>query len=105
MKKRFSEEQIIGFGSRECTAEEAPGGIAAGDRGHPRGAAKRVVTAPTRREVVLIMKARGMTERHALRAVGMSASALRYQPAPDRNGICESRSCHWPSATSAMAPR
>jgi len=26
-----------------------------------------------------------MTERHALRAVGMSASALRYQPAPDRN--------------------
>ena len=32
------------------------------------------------------MKSRGMTERHALRAVGMSASALRYRPAPDRNG-------------------
>lgn len=32
-----------------------------------------------------MMKACGMTERHALRAVGMSASALRYQPAPDRN--------------------
>ena len=31
------------------------------------------------------MQSRGMTERHALRAVGMSASALRYQPAPDRN--------------------
>jgi len=26
-----------------------------------------------------------MTERHALRVVGMSASALRYQPSPDRN--------------------
>lgn len=32
------------------------------------------------------MKDRGMTERHALRIVGMSASALHYQPAPDRNG-------------------
>jgi putative transposase len=32
------------------------------------------------------MKARGLSERHALRVVGMSASSLRYQPAPDRNG-------------------
>jgi transposase InsO family protein len=31
------------------------------------------------------MKDRGLTERHALRVVGMSASSLRYQPAPDRN--------------------
>lgn len=31
------------------------------------------------------MKDRGMTERHALRVVGMSASALRYVPRPDRN--------------------
>lgn len=31
------------------------------------------------------MKARGMTERHALRVAGMSASSLRYVPAPDRN--------------------
>jgi hypothetical protein len=28
----------------------------------------------------------GLSERHALRVVGMSASSLRYQPAPDRNG-------------------
>ncbi len=28
---------------------------------------------------------RGLTERHALRLVNMSASALRYQPRPDRN--------------------
>jgi putative transposase len=27
----------------------------------------------------------GLSERHALRVVGMSASSLRYQPAPDRN--------------------
>jgi putative transposase len=31
------------------------------------------------------MKTKGLTERHALRVVGMSASSLRYQPAPDRN--------------------
>ena len=32
-----------------------------------------------------MMKAHGMTERHALRTMAMSASALRYEPAPDRN--------------------
>ncbi len=32
------------------------------------------------------MCARGLSERHALRVVGMSASSLRYRPAPDRNG-------------------
>lgn len=31
------------------------------------------------------MKTQGLTERHALRVVAMSASSLRYQPAPDRN--------------------
>jgi transposase InsO family protein len=31
------------------------------------------------------MMVRGLSERHALRVVGMSASSLRYQPAPDRN--------------------
>jgi putative transposase len=44
-----------------------------------------VVTAPARREVVRMMKQYGMSERHALRTMAMSASALRYQPAPDRN--------------------
>lgn len=43
------------------------------------------MTAPARREVVRIMKEHGMSERHALRVVAMSASALRYEPAPDRN--------------------
>ena len=31
------------------------------------------------------MKDGGLTERHALRVVAMSASSLRYQSAPDRN--------------------
>ena len=42
--------------------------------------------APARREVVRHLADRGLSERHALRIVGMSASAYRYQPAPDRNG-------------------
>jgi len=42
------------------------------------------VTAPARRAVVRSMTAKGLSERHALRVVGMSASSLRYQPAPDR---------------------
>jgi putative transposase len=44
-----------------------------------------MVTAPARRVVVRSMQSRGLTERRALRVVGMSASALRYRPAPDRN--------------------
>lgn len=31
------------------------------------------------------MGGRGLPERRALKVVGMSASSLRYQPAPDRN--------------------
>jgi len=33
------------------------------------------------------MQDQGLTERQAQRVVGMSASSLRYQPAPDRNGV------------------
>lgn len=44
-----------------------------------------MVTAPARRVVVRSMQTRGLTERRALRVVGMSASALRYRSAPDRN--------------------
>jgi transposase InsO family protein len=44
-----------------------------------------MVTAPSRREGVQNMTERGLTERHALRVVAMSASSLRYRPAPDRN--------------------
>lgn len=31
------------------------------------------------------MCGRGLTERRALKVIGMSASSLRYRPAPDRN--------------------
>ena len=31
------------------------------------------------------MCGRGLTERHALKVIGMSASSVRYRPAPDRN--------------------
>ena len=41
-----------------------------------------MVTAPVRREVVREMVRRGLSERRALRAVRMSASALRYAPRP-----------------------
>jgi putative transposase len=34
---------------------------------------------------------RGLSERRALRVVGMSASALRYQPAPDRNVVLRAK--------------
>jgi transposase InsO family protein len=44
-----------------------------------------VVKAPARRELVRHLAGRGLSERHALRVIGMSASAYRYQPAPDRN--------------------
>ncbi len=44
-----------------------------------------MVKAPARRELVRHMTDRGLSERHALRIAGMSASAYRYQPAPDRN--------------------
>ena len=44
-----------------------------------------MVKAPARRELVRHLSGRGLSERHALRVVGMSGSAYRYQPAPDRN--------------------
>jgi transposase InsO family protein len=37
------------------------------------------------------MTERGLSERRALGVVGMSASSLRYQPAPDRNGALRER--------------
>jgi putative transposase len=33
------------------------------------------------------MTAKGLTERRSLAVIGMSASALRYEPRPDRNGL------------------
>lgn len=44
-----------------------------------------MVTAPARREVVRRMCDTGLSERHSLRVMGMSASALRDRSAPDRH--------------------
>ena len=43
------------------------------------------MSAPARRDLVRYICSRGLSERRALRVIGMSASSLRYQPAPDRN--------------------
>jgi len=37
------------------------------------------------------MTTKGLSERHALRTVAMSASSLRYRPAPDRNIVLRER--------------
>lgn len=37
------------------------------------------------------MQTKGLSERRSLRVIGMSASALRYQPRPDRNGALRAR--------------
>lgn len=44
-----------------------------------------MVGAPAKRELVRFLFNRGLSERHALSVVGMSASAFRYRPRPDRN--------------------
>ena len=77
--------------NRKRPAQEALGGIAARDRGDPRGAAKNMVTAPVRREVVREMVARGLSERRALTVGQMSASAFRYVPRPDGNAVVRDR--------------
>jgi len=50
-----------------------------------------MVTAPARRELVRWMQTQGLSERHGLRIVRMSASALRYRPRPDRNRALRER--------------
>ena len=50
-----------------------------------------MVTAPGRRVLVRSMTERGLSERRALAVVGMSASAVRYQPAADRNAALRAR--------------
>jgi putative transposase len=50
-----------------------------------------VVAAPARRELVWYFVDKGLSERKALLVVQMSPSALRYQPAPDRNQALRER--------------
>lgn len=50
-----------------------------------------MVTAPARRELVRWMQTQALSERRGLQVVRMSASALRYQPRPDRNQALRER--------------
>ena len=50
-----------------------------------------MVTAPARRTLVRDMSEHGLSERRALAVVRMSASSLRYTPAPDRNQALRAR--------------
>ena len=50
-----------------------------------------MVAAPARRDLVRFMVDKGLSQRRALRVVRMSPSALRYQPAPDRNKVLRER--------------
>lgn len=50
-----------------------------------------MVAAPARRELVRFIVSKGLSERRALLIVQMSPSALRYQPAPDRNQALRER--------------
>ena len=61
------------------------------------------MSAPARRDVVRFMVSRGLSEPRALRVIHMSASALRYQSAPDRNGALRERIIAWPIGIVAMA--
>jgi len=49
------------------------------------------------------MTARGLSERRTLRVIGMSASALRYWPAPDRNLVLRERIVALAQRIAAMA--
>lgn len=44
-----------------------------------------MVSAPAKRSLVRMLQDHGLSERHALRVAGMSASALRYTPRQDAN--------------------
>lgn len=49
------------------------------------------MSAPSRRDLVRYMVSRGLSERRALRAIDMSPSAYRYQPAADRNCVLKEK--------------
>ena len=60
---------------------------------------EKMITAPARRELTRWMQTKGLSERRGLQVVRMSASALRYQPRPDRDQALRERILAWPSVT------
>ncbi|MFC3534082.1 IS3 family transposase [Vogesella facilis] len=55
------------------------------------GSAKKVVSAPSRRELVRHLVGKGLSERRSLRLAGMSPSSFRYQPATNRNAALKAK--------------
>ena len=51
-----------------------------------------MVSAPARRELVRHMISHGLSERHSLRVIGMSASAYRYEPTERSMQCCTAAS-------------
>ena len=50
-----------------------------------------MVSAPARRDLVRYLIDKGLSERRSLKVVGMSPSALRYQPTGDRNAALKEK--------------
>lgn len=50
-----------------------------------------MIAVAARRAVVLQLRDHGLSERQALRLVGMSASWMRYRPASDPNDLLRQR--------------
>lgn len=86
MKKRFTAEQIIGL------LREADKGMAVKKLGRKHGfsAASYYLWHGTFGGMD-VSDAKRLSERRGLRVVRMSASALRYEPRPDRNPVLRER--------------
>ncbi|AAW73869.1 IS1404 transposase [Xanthomonas oryzae pv. oryzae KACC 10331] len=78
-------QAVQGPGGREHATEEVAGRAGVSERPDQGCAAKTMVSAPARRTLVREWIEGGASERCALAAIGMSASALRYRPGEDRN--------------------
>ncbi len=63
-----------------------------------------MVSAPSRRELVRYLTDQGLSERRSLKVAGMSASALRYRPAPDRNATLKEQIIALAQRPGAMGP-
>ena len=74
-----------GAGSREQQAQTAARQLDTRDRRHAGGAAPKITAVAARRDVVRQLQCQGLSERQALRLVGMSSSVLRYQSRDDGN--------------------
>lgn len=75
LAQQVRRDERVRYQTAEGTEENARR-VDARNRGNPRGLAKKVVNALSRRELVRQMTARGLSERRVLQVIRMSASAL-----------------------------